>query len=363
MYRVNAGGPQLLSVDDGPDWSADNTADSPLRNSGSNWVEAWNQSVTRDATVPNTDADRAPLALFDSERWDPSDANEMSWSFPVASGTPVTVRLYFANQCGCTAGVGGRIFDVDLEGSNVLNDFDMVAAYGDRIGFMKSFDVTSDGSIDLLWRHVAENPLINGIEIIDRSVPAGTGSNPTADQVDATPLSETGVVGATTTTSGVEAFGRARGAFIVNGTLYTPWQDGTLRARTISPSGVLGASRTVNLYASTFGGDASNITGIAYDPSSSRIYYTLSGRDRLFWRWFTPESEIIGSVRYEVSGDVSALDPAHARGMFLSGGWLYVADSTSGDLRRVTFSDGVVGATSEAVDSSRDWVAPGLTLS
>ena len=368
LYRVNAGGPQLLSVDDGPDWAADDTWDSPLRNSGSNWVDAWNQSVTRDASVPNTDSDRVPLALFDSERWDPGSqgdaaSDELSWSLPVDNGTPVTVRLYFANQCGCTANVGDRVFDVSLEGNLVRPNLDLVAAHGDRVAFMESFNVTSDGAIDLFFRHITENTLINGIEIIDRSVPAGTTANPAADQVDQTPLSVAGVVGTTTTTAGAEPFGRARGAFVVSGVLYTPWQDGTLKARTISSTGVLGLPRTVNLYGGTFGTDASNVTAIAYDTASSRIYYTLAGRDRLFWRWFTPESEVVGAVRFDVEGDLSALDPAHVRGMFLAGGWLYVADNPSGDLRRVSFSDGVLGATAQTVDTTRDWAAPGMTLS
>lgn len=359
LYRVNAGGPQLLSVDDGPDWAADNTEDSTLRNSGSTLVDGWNQPVTRDPSLPDSDTDRAPVSLFDSERWDPGDAPEMHWDFPVAEGTPLTVRLYFANQCDCTASVGDRVFDVAIDGAAALTGFDMVAQEGDRVGFMRSFDITADADgVDLDFAHQVENPLVNGIEIIDRSA-SGGGAGAGADDVVRTPLDADETVGTTTTTAGSDRFGRTRGAFIVNGVLYTPWQDGTLKARPISANGTFGSPRTVNLYGSTFATDIPNVTGIVYDISTSRVYYTLAGRSELFWRWFLPQSEVVGSVRYQVDG--GALDAANTRGMFLSGGDLYFARSGSGDLYRVPF-DGGVGGSATLVDSSRDWAAPGVTL-
>ncbi|MEZ5094815.1 MAG: hypothetical protein R2731_00925 [Nocardioides sp.] len=76
LYRVNAGGPQLLSVDDGPDWSADTAGTSPYRTSGSN-ASSWPSTVTLDASVPSSADDGAPAALFQTERWDPGAAPEM----------------------------------------------------------------------------------------------------------------------------------------------------------------------------------------------------------------------------------------------------------------------------------------------
>jgi hypothetical protein len=79
------------------------------------------------------------------------------------------VRLYFANQCGCTSGVGQRIFDVLIDGEVKLDDFDIVAAAGDKTGTMRAFDIVSDGNVDIDLRNVVENPLINGIEILDKA--------------------------------------------------------------------------------------------------------------------------------------------------------------------------------------------------
>jgi hypothetical protein len=302
------------------------------------------------------------MALFDSERWDPGsagDGDEMQWNFPVSSGKPLTVRLYFANQCDCTSGVGSRVFDVAIDGATKLSNLDLVALKGDRVGFMQSFNVTSDGNgVDIDLSHDVENPLINGIEIIDRSVTAPSTIDPALNQVRRTPLSGAGVPGTTTTASGNDSFHNARGAFVINGTLYTPWVDGTLKARSISGA-TLGTARTVNLFNSTFATDAPGISGIAYDPATARIYYTITGQSRLFWRWFNPESEVVGSVRYDV--DAGSMDASQVGGMFLSGGSLYFGLRSNGDLYRVGFDAGVTGPAT-LLNASREWTAPGMTL-
>ena len=97
LYRVNAGGGAIQSLDNGPDWAADNSDPSPYRNSGSN-AAGWNTGASETANVPAT----TPNAIFDSERWSPSDSPAMNWDFPVPAGTHLQVRLYFANRCTCT---------------------------------------------------------------------------------------------------------------------------------------------------------------------------------------------------------------------------------------------------------------------
>ncbi len=50
------------------------------------------------------------------------------------------VRLYFANQFTGTTSLGSRVFDVALEGSTVLPEFDVIAAAGGtQIGTMREF--------------------------------------------------------------------------------------------------------------------------------------------------------------------------------------------------------------------------------
>ena len=94
----------------------------------------------------------------------------MQWNFPVASGTHLEVRLYFINQYGGTSGVGQRVFNVAIDGNTVLNNYDIVADVGDRVGTMKSFNITSDGNVNIDFSHLTENTLINGIEIVNTDI-------------------------------------------------------------------------------------------------------------------------------------------------------------------------------------------------
>jgi hypothetical protein len=93
LYRVNAGGPQLAALDGGPAWAADTDATSSLRTSGSN-AAGYPSGATTGSSVPA----ETPNAVFDTERWDPQDATEMHWAFPVPAGRHVQVRLYLANR-------------------------------------------------------------------------------------------------------------------------------------------------------------------------------------------------------------------------------------------------------------------------
>ncbi len=91
----------------------------------------------------------------------------MAWDFPVTGGGSYEVRLYFAETYSGAMKVGGRRFDVLIEGALVLDDFDVFATAGrGNRGVMRSFTITGDGNVDLDFRHVVENPLVNGIEIL-----------------------------------------------------------------------------------------------------------------------------------------------------------------------------------------------------
>ena len=171
LYRVNAGGPEVAAIDGGPNWSADlNVANSPfLANAGSNTVSNFNVQPGL-ALPPST-----PAAIFLDERSDfgsPTNPAEMAWAFAVPSGT-YEVRLYVGNGFGGTAAIGDRVFDVALEGTvpASLNNIDPVAKFGNLTGGMLSHVVqVTDGTLNIDFLHdIAENPLINGIEIIQLS--------------------------------------------------------------------------------------------------------------------------------------------------------------------------------------------------
>jgi hypothetical protein len=114
--------------------------------------------------------DAATQDLFQCEHFDRSQAPELSYSFTVDNGDYL-VNLYFANTFLNTEAVGDRVFDVSIEGSVVYDDFDQVAAAGaSATAVIRSAIVTvSDGTLDIDFAHVVENPSIKGIEILQRT--------------------------------------------------------------------------------------------------------------------------------------------------------------------------------------------------
>jgi hypothetical protein len=167
LYRVNAGGVAQAGT---PGWDADTKgAPSPYVNAAATGSTTFSTSTAIDVTHPSLPTS-IPPSLFQSERFDRSGGAEMRWSFPVTPGS-YEVRLYFAEIYFTVA--GARAFDVSIEGTLALNDYDIVADVGAFRGVMKTFTVTADSTLDIDFAHVLENPKINAIEIIDATPQPG----------------------------------------------------------------------------------------------------------------------------------------------------------------------------------------------
>jgi PKD repeat protein len=83
-----------------------------------------------------------------------------------------------------------------------------------------------------------------------------------------------------------------------------------------------------------------SVTSMAFDPSTGRMYYTLTGDPALYYRAFTADDGIIGAIPATMTG----VSMAQTSGMFISGGQLYFASST-GTLSSVGLgSTGFTGA-------------------
>jgi PKD repeat protein len=112
-----------------------------------------------------------PLDIFASERYDNTPgAPDMMYSFPIAQSGDYQIRLYMGNSFSGTSQPGERIFDVEIEGVVFpdLNSIDLSGTYGHQIGTVITHILNIvDGSIDIIFLHgIAENPLINAIEIL-----------------------------------------------------------------------------------------------------------------------------------------------------------------------------------------------------
>ncbi len=168
--------------------------------------------------------------------------------------------------------------------------------------------------------------------------------------------------------SGV-SWGSVRGTVMINGTLYYGWSDGNFYSRTFDGT-TFGPSVAVNTHdlltrLSEFHSDIPNMTSMFF--TMGRLYFTLSGSSSLYYRYFTPENNLIGAIRYTASTGVSGVSFSSVGGAFLNGDKLYLANRSTGTLTRVNFANGVpVGGTASTVSSpaldSADWRTRGLFL-
>lgn len=243
LYRVNAGGPQIAAIDNGPDWSADTEADnSPfLAAAGSN--DTSNFTVLPGATV----APNIPGELFLSERFDRAGGGSMEWAFKVPEAGEYEVRLYVGNGFSGTDGVGDRVFDVSIEG-NILaatDDIDLIEQFGHLTGGVIAVPVVvSDGELNIEFLHGVENPLINGLEVVQLG-----GQTPQPTQVAIAPpnpdtVVETGDDGSTVLTFPVSFSSPPANSVTVE---YAVTVDGNVTTGLTQSLGTTGGAIGVNL--------------------------------------------------------------------------------------------------------------------
>lgn len=171
---------------------------------------------------------------------------------------------------------------------------------------------------------------------------------------------------------------KARGVFALDGRLYFGWADGTLRTRTFDGTNV-GAMTKVNLrgletapqpFTFFIPGTTTpvpsitdhfkNMTGAFF--ADGRMYYTVKGNPRLYYRGFTAESQTVGASLYVASTNADGVNWKTVRGMTMASGQLVYA-SSDGSLNRVAFDGKPVGAPEviggPTVDGV-DWISRGF---
>uniref|UniRef100_UPI0006848399 PKD domain-containing protein n=1 Tax=Arthrobacter castelli TaxID=271431 RepID=UPI0006848399 len=360
LYRINAGGPTVPSIDGGMDWLSDGSPPgSDYRNTGNAAASSGVTSVT-DAVPVAT-----PLGVFATERWDPTSSPEKAWSFPVDSGSNVQLRLYLADTCSCTSEPGSRVFSIRIEGETEYENLDLNASVGHRVGTVLSQDIVSDGSIDIEFLHGVENPTVNAIEIVDMDAPApDPGQTDQAQQrffdgdqaAEAEPLTLTGDV----------PWDSVRGGFIADDSLYLAMVSGEFHRRPLDGNAI-GDATELDLHGLTgFAAEMQQMTGLFY--SEGRIYFTLAGQSELFMRYFELDSGIVGAQRFAVSDPTGLVDWSGTRGLFLAGETVYWATADS-NLHAIQWNDegmgdGTVSGTPEVVSGpdqdSANWASRSL---
>jgi PKD repeat protein len=370
LYRVNAGGPVVKSTDAGPDWAIDTDAvPSPYHNSG-NSAENWSSLSSLNGSVPSS----TPKSVFSDDRVGPANSPEMSWSFPVAAGTPVEVRLYFANQDQNTASASKRQFDVLVDGKVTTwgfrtTPYDIVRDVGNRVGVMKFVDTTSDGNVDIGFLHTAlSNPIVSAVEIVSI---CGTGfsSQSSNDTVTGNTFDGTTAGAPTAVPTTGRSWSQVRGAFMLSGTVYTGWADGRLCAASFDGT-TFGQFRPVVLNwagnTNNFASEIPSLTGMFF--SNNRLFYTRAGSSSLLVRGFSPEDNMVAPTSSVAALVGGGIDFSKVGGMFLArdpGGsaktFLYFTTFADGVMHHIDWDGNtVVPNTVVNVGTSVSWKQQGL---
>jgi hypothetical protein len=122
------------------------------------------------STYSNTDpintsgaTNPASQAVYDSERY-----GNFTYTIPnLTPGASYAVRLHFAEIYWNAA--GQRVFNVALNGSPVLSNFDIFAAAGGKdIAVVRQFTAPADssGKITIQFTTVKDNAKVSGIEVL-----------------------------------------------------------------------------------------------------------------------------------------------------------------------------------------------------
>ncbi len=166
-----------------------------------------------------------------------------------------------------------------------------------------------------------------------------------------------------------------RGAVLINGELWMGWSNGYFYKRSFNGTS-FGPLTYTDPYNDPYWSNISTGRGTTYRGvvpafyvneipyisgmfyNAGKLYYTFAGQPGLYYRYFTPESGIIGTERFQVADGQNYADVA---GAFLASGNLYVASRSNGHLYRAPWVNGqFTGAwavTSGPTIDGKDWRA------
>jgi predicted esterase len=135
-------------------------------------TKGWPQTTTDIYGTTRTISGTTQQDLYNAERW-----GVYSYAVPVTSGT-YTVKFYFTELFHNS--VGKRVFNVDLEGSRVITNFDILASVPKFTALERSFTTTvSDGTLNIGFVPVVDNATMSAIEIIPATSSTSTSTTPT----------------------------------------------------------------------------------------------------------------------------------------------------------------------------------------
>nr|WP_298414782.1 malectin domain-containing carbohydrate-binding protein [uncultured Halomonas sp.] len=213
LYRINAGGDDVAAIDGGPDWLGDKTTGFEyLLGNTKNTYSGKATDEQSEIDLSGLGDDIVPWQLYTNERSDNTNDEQMlEYGFPVTSGGTYSITLYYTeNWDGIFNDAGGRSFDVAVDGNvpDIFSGINPLAEAKQALGSEASQDellgyglsrtytfTAQDDVINLAFKHGAQNPKINAIEIKQLGLNSATDTTPppavdVAPQVDSIQVEE-----------------------------------------------------------------------------------------------------------------------------------------------------------------------------
>jgi trimeric autotransporter adhesin len=301
IVAINSGGPAVSNSGGG-----DNSfvADEDVTGGGTD---------TSANTITTTGvANAAPMAVYQSER-----AGTFTYTIPgLTSGAQYTVLLHFAEFYFTAA--GQRLFNVAINGTQVLSNFDIYATAGANKALVEQFTVTANSSGQIVIAYTngsADQPKSSGIEIRGGSSASCT-TNPVAP------------TGVTATASSSSSIG-------LTWTAVTPPTNCTISSYNVYGSTTSGFTpSSSNLLASGVTGTSYSNTGLT---ASTTHYYVVEAVDA--------DGSSVASAQ------VSATTPAAGDFIAINSGGPAVSNSGGGDVSFVADEDVSGGGTDTSANT------------
>jgi len=152
LAQINCGGTHLGT------FVADQYTSEGAWGSVSGGAFAPTENVVTTSGVENA----APAAVYQSQRWG------NTFSYTLTGLTPTltyTVRLHFAETYYALAGI--RIFNVAINGTRIIENFDVYGVAGFNHAVVRDFQaiVPANGQIVVSFDSVSDNAILNGLEL------------------------------------------------------------------------------------------------------------------------------------------------------------------------------------------------------
>lgn len=285
--------------------------------------------------------------VLDTDLRPTSSLTQRQWDFAVPQGTAVDVRLRYTEPAGATRPAAAVVVEGARTGTGTRAAVARTRATGVRVvptmdaasprATVRTVPLTSDGNVDVTVANALRGQKVRDLAVV-RTAAAPAAAAPVGS-LSRRSYADGSVGASTLAPSGGQDWDAVRGAFMVNGDLYVAKSDGTFDKRTFDGTTFGPVTRVDTadqlVVLTDWQSDIRAATGMFF--SNGRIYFTRADTNTLYYRYFNPQSGIVGARRLTAASNVSGFDARTVRGMFATASALYWATS-DGALRKATWA-------------------------